>query len=196
MSGHEIKASNMLSTSTKPYTSHPISVVAYQKMVDAGILSFDGRVELIEGEIIDMAPIGSKHVSYVNRLTRELVQAVGDSALVSVQNPVILGALSEPEPDFAILKSKVNDYEDSLPKAEDILLLIEVADTTLAYDKQIKAPLYARFCIAEYWLLDIQNSCVTVFQKPIDGQFTITKTHMLPINFAPLLLPNIQLELK
>ncbi|NOQ77103.1 MAG: Uma2 family endonuclease, partial [Methylococcaceae bacterium] len=95
----------------------------------------------IDGEIIDMAPIGSKHVSYVNRITRILVKGIGDIALVSVQNPVVLGDLSEPEPDFALLKPKDNDYEDSLPEAEDVLLLIEVADTTLNYDKQIKATL-------------------------------------------------------
>jgi len=103
----------MLNTSTKLYTPHLISVLSYQKMAETGILSNDVRVELIEGEIIDMAPIGSTHASYVNRLTRELVRAVGDAALVSVQNPIILGDLSEPEPDFAILKSKENDYEDS-----------------------------------------------------------------------------------
>ncbi|NOR70078.1 MAG: Uma2 family endonuclease, partial [Methylomarinum sp.] len=150
----------------------------------------------IDGEIIDMAPIGSKHVSYVNRITRILVKGIGDIALVSVQNPVILGDLSEPEPDFALLKPKDNDYEDSLPEAEDILLLIEVADTTLNYDKQIKAPLYARFCIPEYWLIDTQKQSITLFQKPVEGQFTITITQALPLSISPLLLPNVQLELK
>jgi len=135
----------MLNTSTKPYTPHLISVLSYQKMAETGILSNDVRVELIDGEIIDIAPIGSTHVSYVNRLTRELVRAVGDAALVSVQNPIILGDLSEPEPDIAILKPKANDYEDALPNADDILLLIEVADKTINYDKQIKSPFMLGF---------------------------------------------------
>ena len=135
----------MLNTSQELYTPHLITVMDYQKMAEAGILRMDARVELIAGEIIDMAPIGSKHASYVNRLTKELVDAVNNSALVSVQNPIILGDLSEPEPDFAILKPKANDYEDLLPNAEDIFLLIEIADTTIHYDRQIKAPLYARF---------------------------------------------------
>lgn len=186
----------MLNTSKKPYTPHPISILDYQKMAETGILSRDSRVELIEGEIIDMAPIGSKHASYVNRLNRELVRAVRDTAFVSVQNPIILGDLSEPEPDFALLKPKANDYEDSLPKAEDILLLIEIADTTINYDRQIKAPLYARFSIPEYWLIDTQKLSITVFQKPEQGQYTIAKTQALPAKLSPLLLATIKLELR
>jgi len=185
----------MLNTSTKLYTPHLISVLSYQKMAETGILRNDARVELIEGEIIDMAPIGSTHVSYVNRLNRELVHAVGDAALVSVQNPIILGDLSEPEPDIAILKPKKNDYEDALPNAEDILLLIEVADTTINYDKQIKSPLYARFCIPEYWLIDTQKKSITVYQKPEQGQYTEITTQPLPLNISPLLLSGIKLNL-
>ena len=186
----------MLNISTKFYTPHPISVVAYQKMAETGILSFDARVELIEGEIIDMAPIGSKHASYVNRLNRTLVRAVGDAALVSVQNPIILGDLSEPEPDFALLKAKDNDYEDLLPSAEDILLLIEISDTTVNYDMKIKAPLYARFHIPEFWLINIQKMSVTIYQKPMQGLYTVVNTHRLPTKVPPLLLPNSQLELR
>ncbi len=185
----------MLNTATKLYTPHLISVLDYQKMAETDVFSHDARVELIEGEIIDMAPIGSTHVSYVNRLNRELVRAVGDSALVSVQNPVILGDLSEPEPDFALLKSKANDYEDSLPNADDIILLIEVADTSINYDKQIKSPLYARFCIPEYWLIDIQKKNLTVYQKPEQGQYTEVTTQLLPLNRSPLLLPDVKFDL-
>ena len=186
----------MLNTLQELYTPHLISVMDYQKMAEAGIISFDARVELIAGEIIDMAPIGSKHVSYVNRLTRELVRAVNNAALVSVQKPVILGDLSEPEPDFAILKPKANDYENSLPRAEDVLLLIEIADTTINYDRQIKAPLYARFSIAEYWLLNIHDQSITVYQNPVQGQYTIVKIKKMPTNISPLLLPDIKVELR
>lgn len=79
------------------------------------------------------------------------------------------------------MKPKDNDYEDSLPAAEDVLLLIEIADTTINYDRQIKAPLYARFYMPEYWLIDIQNQSITVFQKPVQGQYTIENTQILPI---------------
>ncbi len=184
----------MLNTSTKLYTPHLISVLSYQKMAETGILSHDARVELIEGEIIDMAPIGSTHVSYVNRLNRELVRAIGGAALVSVKNPIVLGDLSEPEPDIAILKPKANDYEDSLPNAEDILLLIEVADTTINYDKQIKSPLYARFYIPEYWLIDTQKKSLIIYQKPEQGQYTEITTQLLPLNISPLLLSDIKLN--
>ena len=150
----------MLNTSEKLYTPHLISVVDYHKMAEIGILSRDVRMELIEGEIIDMAPIGSRHAAYVNRINRELIRAVGNTAIVSVQNPIILGNLSEPEPDFVLLKPKANDYEDALPQAEDILLLIEVADSTINYDRQIKSPLYARFSIPEYWLINTQEQSI------------------------------------
>lgn len=185
----------MLNTPIKPYTPHPISVMDYQKMAEAGILSIDSRVELIEGEIIDMAPLGSTHASYVNRITREIILAVKNTALVSVQNPIILGDLSEPEPDFTILKPKANDYEDALPNAKDILLLIEIADTSIEYDRQIKAPLYARFSIAEYWLINTKERSITVFQKPLEGQYTIFKTMSLPTKISPVLLSDIKLEL-
>lgn len=186
----------MLNLSAKPYTPHPISVMDFQKMAETGILSFDSRVELIAGEIIDRAPIGSIHASYVNRISREIILAVKNTAIVSVQNPIILGDLSEPEPDFALLKPKANDYEDALPNAEYILLLIEVSDTTVKYDRQIKAPLYARFCIADYWLINTQERNISVFQKPVNGQYTDVKTQALPINISPLLLPGIKLNLK
>lgn len=185
----------MLNTPTKLYTPHLISVLDYHKMAETGILDVDAKVELIDGEIIDMAPIGSIHASYVNRLNRALVQSVGNTALVSVQNPVILGDLSEPEPDFALLRPKANDYEDSLPIAEDILLLIEVANTTVNYDTQIKAPLYARFSIPEYWLIDTQKNTITVFQNPVEGVYTDVKMSSLPKNISPFMLPNIKLNL-
>ena len=186
----------MLNTSEKLYTPHLISVVDYQKMAQIGILSRDARVELIEGEIVDMAPIGSKHAAYVTRLTRELLHAVGYDAIVFVQNPIILGDLSEPEPDLALLKPKANDYEDALPQAEDILLLIEVADSTIDYDRQIKAPLYAHFSIPEYWLINIEERSIILFQKPIQRQFTSITTLPLPASLSPILLPQIQIALK
>ncbi len=130
----------MLNSAENLYNPHPISVANYQRMADTGILDIDARVELIEGVI---APINNPHAAMVNRLNRELVRQAKDSALVSVQNPIILGDYSEPEPDLVLLKPKANDYQDALPQAEDILLLIEVADSTVNYDQKIQAPLYA-----------------------------------------------------
>lgn len=186
----------MLNSAENLYNPHPISVTDYQRMAEAGILDIDARVELIEGEIIDMAPIGSPHAAMVNRLNRELVRQAKDSALVSVQNPIILGDYSEPEPDLVLLKPKANDYQDALPQAEDILLLIEVADSTLNYDRKIKAPLYARFGISEFWLINLPQQSVTLFQKPEQDQFSVATTLMAPKILTPLSLPEIQLNLE
>ena len=125
----------------------------YYRMGEAGILHEDDRVELIEGEIVEIAPIGSRHLTCVNQLTRLLVRGVGDAAIVSVQNPVRLDEHTEPQPDLAVLR--VRDYRESLPMPEDVLLLIEVSDTTLAYDRGVKLPLYARAGIREVWIADL-----------------------------------------
>jgi Uma2 family endonuclease len=124
----------------------------YHRMGEAGILHEDDRVELIEGEIVEMATIGTRHFSCVNRLTRLLVMNVGDEAVVSVQNPVRLNEHTEPQPDLAMISPR--DYRLSLPKPEDVLLLIEVSDTTLAYDRGLKLQLYARSGIREVWIVD------------------------------------------
>lgn len=127
-------------------------------MAAAGILHEDDRVELIEGKIFEMTPIGSRHVKCVMQLTRLLAPLIGDRVLVGVQNPVRLGEHGEPQPDLAVVRAR--DYEDSLPGPEDVLLLIEVSDTTLAYDRDVKLPLYARAGIAEVWIVDLVSETV------------------------------------
>ena len=119
---------------------YKLSIEDYHKLGEAGILDEDSRVELIEGDLIEMAPIGVPHMRCVNRLTRILVNAVGDAAIVSTQNPVTLPPLSEPQPDFALLKPSAEDA-CRVPHPEDVLLIVEVADTTLAYDRRTKLPL-------------------------------------------------------
>lgn len=113
----------------------------YHRMVEAGILREDDRVELIEGEILEMSPIESRHAGCVNRLNKLLVQKVGDATIVHIQNPVRLPNGSEPEPDLALLRLREDFYAEALPTPEDILLLIEVSDTTLEYDCEVKLPL-------------------------------------------------------
>ena len=173
------------------YRRHPISVEDYHRMAESGILGFKERVELIEGEIIDMAPIGCRHAAIVNRLSKRLIEAVGDAALISIQNPVVLGDLSEPEPDFALLRPDPTEYMDRLPQAGDVLLLIEVCDTTLRYDQAIKAPLYARFDIPELWLVDVERHSVGVFRDPLRGKFSVETELMSPRELSPLALPDV-----
>jgi Uma2 family endonuclease len=140
-------------TSLQQVTRWRFTVRDYHRMGEAGILHEDDRVELIEGEIVEMAAIGTRHFSCVNRLTRMLVMGVGDAAVISVQNPVRLNEHTEPQPDITVIRPR--DYTESLPFPEDVLLLIEVSDITLAYDRNVKLPLYARACIGEVWIVNL-----------------------------------------
>jgi Uma2 family endonuclease len=131
----------------------------------------EGRLELIEGEIIAMAPIGSRHAAIVTRANLLFVQAVADRAIVSVQNPIILGQHSEPEPDLAVIQPRDDFYALALPRADEVFLIVEVADTTLRYDREIKIPLFARHGIPEVWLIDVEGRTLTVFETPADGRY-------------------------
>ena len=177
-------------TLTKP---HRFTVAEYYRIAEAGLFKRDARIELIRGEIIDMAAIGSPHFGMVNRLTRMLGLAVGAQGIVHVQNPVRLGDSSEPEPDVTILKPRADDYEDGAPGPDDVLLLIEVADTSLDYDRAIKAPLYAESGIQEYWIVNVRDRIVEVYRQPVDGhhaEMRQVRTGMLDI----LSLPGVALS--
>ena len=145
-------------------TRRRFTVHDYHRMGEAGILHEDDRVELIEGEIVEMAAIGTRHFTCVNGLTRLLVRKVGDEAIVSVQNPVRLNEHTEPQPDLAVIRPR--DYRLSLPGPEDVLLLIEVSDTTLAYDRNVKLPLYSRAGIREVWIVDLSGEVIERHNDP------------------------------
>lgn len=150
---------------------HLIAVEAYRKMGEAGIFTPEARVELIEGEIFDMAPIGSEHASLVKRITEWWLFALQGRAIVSVQDPVVLGEYSEPQPDLALLRRREDFYARSHPSPEDILLIIEVSDTTARYDREIKLPLYARYGIPEAWLINLQQRRLEVYSGPEAGKY-------------------------
>src|SRR5690606_26748569 len=133
---------------------HRLTVHDYYRMAEVGLLGPDDRTELIEGEIIDMPPIGDRHADLVRLLTKRLVQAAGDSAEVSSQLPVRLSLRSEPQPDFAVLKPRSGGYRQH-PTPSDVLLLVEVSDSTLRYDLGRRARLYANHLIPEYWVVDL-----------------------------------------
>ncbi len=128
-------------------------------MAEVGLLSEDSRVELIEGEIIEMSPIGSTHGGTVNRSSKLLHRELDDIAIVSVQNPVHIDDFSEPQPDLALLKPRKDFYSNSHPTPEDVLVVIEVADASVYYDRNVKPPLYARAGIPEAWRL-CENSVI------------------------------------
>jgi Uma2 family endonuclease len=140
-------------------------------MSEAGILTEDNRVELIDGEILKMSPIGSRHVGCVNRLNTLFSSRVGLLAIVSVQNPIRIDDYSEPEPDIALLKPRVDYYSQSLATAEEVLLIIEVADTSVDYDRNVKLPVYARAGISEVWIADLPGDGVEVNTEPMNGAY-------------------------
>lgn len=142
------------------------TVEEYYRMADAGVLHHDDRVELIDGEIIEMAPIGSRHASCVGRLTRLFAAGAGADALVWVQNPVRLDDFSEPEPDVMLLRPRPDQYAASHPGPSDVLLLVEVCDTTQVFDRTEKVPRYAAAGIAEVWLVDLDRALVEVYSEP------------------------------
>ena len=131
--------------------THRFSVADFHRMGEIGVLTEADRVELIEGEIIDMAPIGSRHAGYVMMLTERMGRAIGDRAILGVQSPVVMSERSEPQPDLALLRRRADFYQINHPRAADALLLVEVADTTVRLDLEVKLPLYARSGVREVW---------------------------------------------
>ena len=142
------------------------TVGEYYRMAEANILTEEDRVELIAGQIVAMSPIGCRHAACVKRLNLLLGKIVGDSMLLGVQDPIALDAYSEPEPDLVLLRPRADFYAAAHPSAGDVLLAIEVADTSASYDREVKVPLYAQAGIPEVWLIDLQESRIEVFARP------------------------------
>lgn len=142
------------------------SVEEYHRLADLGILKEDDKVELVQGEIVEMSPIGPKHASTVNRIVRLLTNIFNAAYIISPQNPVQLGVDSEPEPDIVILREREDFYASAHPRAEDVIFIIEVADSTLQYDMEVKLPLYAQAGIVEYWIVDLQQHQLIIHTLP------------------------------
>ncbi len=169
------------------------TVDEYHRMADAGIFGPEERVELIDGEIIQMSPIGPRHAGCVINLNRLLVTRLGDRAVVSPQNPVVIRPRSEPQPDMLVLRPRPISYSRAHPTPEDVLLAIEVADTTARFDRIVKARLYARARIAEYWLVDVGVERVDVFRSPGAEAYTDTSTVARGATVAPLAFADLVL---
>lgn len=150
---------------------HRLTVAEYRRMGEVGILAPDARVELIDGEIIDMAPPGDLHAGTVDQLAALLSGAIGDRALLRVQSPISIDGYSEPQPDIALLRPRADYYKTSRPRPQDVWLVIEVADTSLGHDRDEKMPLYARGAIAEGWLVNLVGRRLTRYRNPVRGVF-------------------------
>lgn len=174
---------------------HAVTAGEYLRMGEAGVFAPEARLELIDGEIIEMARIGSPHAAIVKILNRLLVRLVGERAIVSVQDPVVATERSVPQPDIALLKPRADGYYSAHPGAADVLLLVEVSDTTLAFDLDTKIPLYARAGIAEVWVIDVNARSVRVHRDPGAGVYASTFVVQGDKSVAPLALSEARIAL-
>ena len=167
------------------------TVDEYYAMADAGILTEGERVELIEGEIIVMSPIGNEHAASVDIATRILVPITIGRASVRVQSHVRLDENNQPEPDVLLLKWSDDAYRHRAPAAEDVLLLIEVSHASLAYDRGVKLALYARFLVPEVWLANIPARIIEAYTDPVDGEYTVARVYRPGETISPTAFPYI-----
>ncbi len=168
---------------------HRFNVSEYYLMAETGILAPDARVELVEGEIVDMPPIGVSHGSSHLRLLSKLTQRLGKRALVQSQHPVRLSDFSEPQPDIAVLRFDSDYYAAAHPGPQDILWLIEVADSSLAFDRGAKLAMYARHGVAEVWIVDIRQRQLEQFSQPSGERYLDCRSFGPGENFGALALP-------
>jgi Uma2 family endonuclease len=167
------------------------TVDEYHRMAEAGIFRPDERVELIEGEIVQMAPIGPRHAGCVINANRLFVTRLGDRAVVSPQNPVVIRPRSEPQPDLLLLRPRAVSYSQEHPAPEDVLLAVEVAETTVRLDRVVKARLYARARIPEYWLLLPRDGVVEVHRGLAGEGYAGVTRHGAGESIAALAFPGV-----
>ena len=180
-------ATGMETRETRKFT-----VAEYYRMAEAGILHHTERVELIEGEVLVIAPLGHRHAGVMRRVARLFHHAARDAVTVSVQNPIHLGERSEPQPDIAILRFREDDYLDAHPGPDDILLVIEVSDTTLAYDVAVKVKLYADANIPETWVMNLPGDCLEGFSEPGPQGYARHTTYRRGERISPASRPDLE----
>jgi Uma2 family endonuclease len=172
------------------------TVDAFRRLAEAGILTEDDRVELVDGELVRMSPIGDRHMAAVNRCNRLFSRTAGERALVSVQNPVDLDPYNEPQPDVALLRPRADDYARGKPGPPDLLLVVEVADTSLAYDRQTKLPRYAATGVREAWLLDLEADALEVHREPRPDGYALIRRYRRGERASPEALPDVALAVE
>lgn len=169
-----------------------INVEQYHRMGEVGIIPPDARVELIEGEVLRMPPIGTRHAFAVATLN----ELLGDPLITArgflwPQNPVVLSSMSEPQPDLVLLRRPESAYRDAAPRPQDVLLLIEVADSTLAFDRRRKVPLYARHGVVETWIVNVPERCLEVFREPAEVGYAVSFVRQATEDVAPAEFPDV-----
>ncbi len=170
-----------------------ITTNRYQMMVATGVLTKYDRIELIEGDMLDMAPIGTKHAAITSRLHELFVLAVSRSATVVSGGPVNLGEFSEPQPDLMLLKRRADFYGGKIPESADVLLLIEVSDSSLAFDQGVKLGLYARYGISEYWVVDVEGKRVVAYREPTAKGYVSKAVFAAADSVSPQAFPGVKI---
>ena len=169
----------------------PFTVDAYHRLAELGVLDEDDRVELLDGQIVEMTPIGGAHAACVIRLTDLLTRRTGSDTSVSVQNPVVLAERWEPQPDIAVLRRPGGLAGAWLPGAQDVLVVIEVADTSLERDRDVKIPHYAAAGIPEAWLVDLVADAISVCRVPGPDGYSHIVTVTRGETLRPLVPPDV-----
>lgn len=172
----------------------------YHELTEIGFFHEDDRIELIRGEIIEMAAKGTAHETCISKLLRELVRLLGDAATLRCQSPILLLNNSEPEPDFAIVRNKPDDYLSAHPTPNDVLLVIEISDSTLNYDREVKLSLYAEAGISDYWIFNLFDNQLEAHSEPFQnsqGNFGYQNRRIVLPNQAIVLpsFPDLSLDL-
>jgi len=193
---HWLRERKLMGTSMETWPRrHRITVDEYYRMAEVGLLAPDARVELIEGEIIDMPPIGPLHGSVVDKLNHRLVHAVGARAIVRVQGAVRLSRATEPQPDIALLVPHADFYRAGHPTGANTFLVIEVSDSTLRFDRDVKIPLYARHGVPEVWIVDLQASRIVFYRSPADDKYLEQSSTVAPGETRIMALPDLIVDL-
>ena len=182
-----------MTAQVEPYL---FTVDDYYRMADAGIFTEDDRVELIEGEIVRMAPIGSLHADVVDQLNRLFIEHLTrDQARVRIQNPIRLNDRTEPQPDVVLARPRPGSpYRSVHPGPRDILLVVEIADTSLAYDRDVKTRVYARAGLPEVWIVDLTTKTVEICHSPLEGAYTQRTIVGRESTIAPQAFPDVHLS--
>jgi len=168
----------------------------YHRLGEAGILGEDERVELLEGNLVEMSPIGSRHAACVKKINALFHRTLEGRALVGVQDPIRLSEDSEPQPDLVLLRPRADFYAEDHPGPEDVLLLVEVAEASLAYDREVKLPLYAQAGIPEVWLVHLAENQVEVHRGPREGRYGETQTLVPSQSLSPLAFPEVRFKVE
>lgn len=178
-----------------PLLKGPFTVDSYHRLGELGVFRPGDRTELIHGQVVEMSPIGDRHAHSVRRLNQRLSRALRDQAMVDVQNPSVLDDHNVPQPDVVVLKSRADGYPKH-PRPADILLLIEAADSSLAYDRDVKVPLYAAAGIPETWLVNLPDECIEVFRSPGAEGYGDFSRAVSDVWLSPLAFPNVSLSVR